>query len=261
MTLLSADGVSQRYARSSFDGAPGGTVVRDVTLALAPGESVALVGASGAGKSTLGRLLLGLETPSSGCVRFRGENIAALRGERYRAYRRAVQIVFQDSMSAVNPRLEVARIIAEPLRHLSSLDKSARRQRVLELLEQVGLTAELAAKLPGQLSGGQLQRVCIARALAVGPELLVLDEAVSNLDLVMQIQILELLAALRQRLDMAMLFITHDLRLMRRLCERVVVMDEGRIVEERPVTAELRFDHPAARRLQAAILPARPGAR
>ncbi|WP_106476359.1 nickel import ATP-binding protein NikE [Phytohalomonas tamaricis] len=259
MTLLIADDVTQRYANSSFDGALGGAVLRSVTLALEPGESVALVGASGAGKSTLGRVLLGLEAPSSGSVRFRDNDIAALRGADYRAYRRAVQVVFQDSMSAVNPRHDVARIIAEPLRHLSTLAKAARRQRINTLLAQVGLGPEVANKLPGQLSGGQLQRVCIARALAVEPALLVLDEAVSNLDLVMQIQILELLAGLRQRLNMAMLFITHDLRLIRRLCERVVVMHEGEIVEDCPA-ATLRFNHPAARRLQEAILPARPNA-
>lgn len=257
MSLIAAAAVGKSYHSGAwFAAAPPKTVLRDVDLAIASGECVGLLGRSGCGKSTLARLLLGLEPPDSGRVVFRGRDIVGLGGEQRRDFRRAVQLVFQDSIGAVDPRHTIGRTLSEPLRHLTGLDRGARTARVAELLALVGLDRRDADKLPGQMSGGQLQRVCIARALASKPELVVLDEAVSNLDLVLQLQILDLLTQLRRQLGTAFLFITHDLRLTRRLCDRVLVMEEGRIVEEAKTVAGLR--DPASRALKDAVLPALP---
>jgi nickel transport system ATP-binding protein len=265
MTLLAAEGIGMAYRSSSFAGGPARCVLRDVDLAIREGESVGLLGESGSGKSTLARLLLGLEAPGAGRVLFRGHPLPPPSSPACREFRRCVQAVFQDPPGAVNPRHTVGRIVAEPLRHLTGLDRAGRTARVAELLGLVGLAPEDAAKLPGEMSGGQLQRVCIARALAPDPGLVILDEAVSNLDLVLQVRILDLLADLRRRLGTAYLLITHDPRLVRRFCDRAAVLQDGRIVEDRPVPQRhgpgFGFEHPAARRLQDAVLPPRPAGR
>ncbi|CAH1653770.1 Ni(2(+)) ABC transporter ATP binding subunit NikE [Hyphomicrobiales bacterium] len=260
--LIEARGIGRSYRSFSLVGrsAPK-TVLDGVDLAIQPGETLGLLGRSGCGKSTLGRLILGLEKPDRGDIRFKGTALSALDGEAMLAFRRAVQVVFQDSLEAVNPRHSVERIVAEPLRHLTDLDERQRAARVRELLVEVGLAPDDAEKLPVQMSGGQLQRVCIARALAPQPELIVLDEAVSNLDLVLQIQTIDLFKQIQAARGTAFLFVTHDLRLVHRFCERVIVMDGGRIVENVPVTRPLHFTHPAARALQGAVLPARPAQR
>lgn len=257
--ILAARAVSKSYSTFSLVGqsAPK-TVLRDVSLDIEAGESIALLGRSGSGKSTLGRLLLGFERPDGGSVSFDGESVSKLSGERYKHYRRSVQVVFQDSLGAVNPRHTVGRIIAEPLRHLTELGEDQRNQKVRSLLMQVGLLPDDARKLPSQMSGGQLQRVCIARAIAPSPRLLVLDEAVSNLDLVLQMQMIALLKDLQATLKMAVLFITHDLRLVRLFCSRVIVLAEGRIQEDEPVVRGLELRSAEGRLLQGAILPARP---
>lgn len=257
--LLAAEAVKKRYGgQGTFAAAPAKTVLRDVSLAVREGESVALLGASGSGKSTLARLMLGLERPDGGAVRCLGRPIDRLDAAGRRSFRRTVQAVFQDPLGAVNPRHRIGRIVAEPLRHLTDLDARGREARVAELLRMVGLEPEDAERLPGSLSGGQVQRVCIARALAPQPRLILLDEAVSNLDLVLQIQILDLLAGLRERLGTAFLFITHDVRLVRRFCDRVAVLHDGELVEDRPVGPSLTFNHPVARALLDAVLPAAP---
>ncbi|MBP2228380.1 nickel transport system ATP-binding protein [Azospirillum agricola] len=259
--LLAAEAVEKRYrGPGAFGGGPARTVLRGVSLSVREGESVALLGASGSGKSTLARLMLGLDRPDGGTVRCLGRPLDGLDAAGRRTFRRTVQAVFQDPLGAVNPRHPVGRIIAEPLRHLTGLDRQGREARVAELLRLVGLEPEDAGRLPGGLSGGQVQRVCIARALAPQPRLILLDEAVSNLDLVLQIQILDLLAGLRERLGTAFLFITHDVRLVRRFCGRVAVLHEGELVEDRPAGPTLAFDHPAARALLEAVLPAAPSA-
>ncbi|MGE4247867.1 MAG: nickel import ATP-binding protein NikE [Parvibaculaceae bacterium] len=259
MSLIAAEAVRKTYRSAALlGGPPPKTVLRDVGLTIAPGECVGLLGRSGCGKSTLARLLLGLERPDSGQVTFRGQDVARLDRDGRRAFRKTVQIVFQDAISAVNPRHTVARIIEEPLRHLTELDGNARQARVAELLAVVGLHRDDAEKLPGQMSGGQLQRVSIARALAPKPDLIVLDEAVSNLDLVLQLQIVDMLSMLRRQSGAAFLFITHDLRLARRLCDRLIVMDGGAIVEEVEVAGFSAFRHAAAQALSAAVLPAHP---
>lgn len=233
-------------------------VLDGIDLQLLAGESVGLLGSSGSGKSTLARLLLGLERPSHGQVTFAGQDVSRLRGEPARDFQRAVQLVFQDAPSAFNPQRTIGWSIAEPLRHLSTLDEPARRARVLQLLDQLGLDAEHAERLPQQLSGGQLQRANIARALAISPQLVVLDEALSNLDRVLQLQLLQRLDALRRENGTAFVLISHDLSLVRYFCQRVVVLAEGKVVEDRPVDHALAFEHPVARQLQAAVLPTRP---
>ena len=222
---------------------------------IAPGETVALLGRSGCGKSTLARMLVGLETPQHGDIAWRGTPLAALKGEAIGAFRRDIQLVFQDAFSAVNPRKTVREIVSEPLRHLLCLSREARARRVEEMLLAVDLASSLLDKRPAQLSGGQLQRVCLARALAVRPQLLILDEAVSNLDLLLQAEIIALLKRLQAQFDTACLFITHDLRLVERFCQRVLVMEHGRIVETATVSLPLRLRSPAGQALQQAVLP------
>lgn len=257
--LLSASHLDKTYRRQALirSHAPR-QVLFDINLEVRAGESLAILGRSGSGKSTLMRQLLGIETPSAGQVLFEGRDLATLDRSGWQHFRRSVQMVFQDSIGAVSPRQRIGRIIAEPLRHLSVLMAAEREHRVEQLLTAVGLKPSDALKRPGQMSGGQLQRVCIARALATQPRLLVLDEAVSNLDLTLQGQIIELIAHLRAESGMAVVFITHDLRLVRLLCERVIVLHHGRIVEEGPVDRQLRLSSAEGRLLQSAILPPRP---
>lgn len=259
--LLTADGLGKTY--------PGGwrkearPVLAGVDLALGEGECVALIGRSGSGKSTLARLLLGLEAADAGSVRFRGTPLDALDRTGLRAFRGAVQMVLQDPLSAVNPRHTIGRILAEPLRHLTGLSRPERETRTADILEMVGLDPAAAGRLPGQLSGGQVQRVGLARALATRPALVVLDEAVSNLDAPRQVDILDRLSGLRRRHGTAFLLVTHDVRLARRFADRVLVLSEGRIVDSAACKSEcgrptLALSHPAARALLDAVLPAVP---
>ena len=209
--------------------------VNDVSLAVARGETVGLVGESGSGKSTVGRLLLGLLAPTSGHVMFDGADMATVPPKALRHLRRRMQLVFQDPYGSLDPRRRVGAQIADGLR-IHALARDAEVDlRVRALLEQVGLPAEHAGRYPHEFSGGQRQRVAIARALASGPDFLVADEPVSALDVSVQAQVLALLADLRRRLGLAMLFISHDLPVVRHLCDRVVVMYLGRIMEEGPV--------------------------
>ncbi|MDK9357504.1 nickel import ATP-binding protein NikE [Lelliottia sp. V106_10] len=251
MTLLSVSAVSHQYSRAEW-------VLDDVALSLKTGETVALLGRSGCGKSTLARLLVGLESPSQGEVFWQGESLSTLNRARQKAFRREIQMVFQDAISAVNPRKTVSEILREPMRHLLSLSKTEQLARARELLQAVELDDSLLNQRPPQLSGGQLQRVCLARALAVEPRLLILDEAVSNLDLVLQANVIRLLKKLQQQFGTACLFITHDLRLVERFCDRVMVMEEGKIVETQTVGETLTFSSIAGQRLQTAVLPAFP---
>ncbi len=250
MTLLSVSAITHQYMNLQ--------VLKEVSLALKSGETVALLGRSGCGKSTLARLLVGLETPKEGSVSWRGEPLSRLNRAKQKAFRRDIQLVFQDSIGAVNPRKTVREILREPMRHLLSLKKSEQLSRASEMLRAVDLDDSVLDKRPPQLSGGQLQRVCLARALAVEPKLLILDEAVSNLDLVIQAGIIRLLKKLQQQFGTACLFITHDLRLVQRFCQQVLVMDEGKIVEIQTVGDALTFSSDAGRVLQNAVLPAFP---
>ena len=250
MTLLSVSAITHQYTDS--------TVLKEVSLALKSGETVALLGRSGCGKSTLARLLVGLESPTRGSVCWRGEPLSRLNRAKQKAFRRDIQMVFQDAISAVNPRKTVREILREPMRHLLSLTKAEQLARASEMLRAVDLDDSVLNKRPPQLSGGQLQRICLARALTVEPKLLILDEAVSNLDLVIQASVIRLLKKLQQQFGTACLFITHDLRLVERFCQRVMVMDEGKIVEIQTVGEALTFSSDAGRVLQNAVLPAFP---
>ena len=230
----------------------------DINLKFYKGKTLGLVGESGCGKSTFMRFLVSLDTPSEGEILYRGQDITKLKGEALRQSRQNIQMVFQDSISAVNPRKTVREILREPMRHLLSLKKSEQLARASEMLKAVDLDDSVLDKRPPQLSGGQLQRVCLARALAVEPKLLILDEAVSNLDLVLQAGVIRLLKKLQQQFGTACLFITHDLRLVERFCQRVMVMDNGQIVETQVVGDKLTFSSDAGRVLQNAVLPAFP---
>ncbi len=207
--------------------------VNHVSLAVRPGETLGLVGESGCGKSTLGRAMMGLVPPSGGVVRFDGKEVADRTG--WSGLRRQTAMIFQDPLNSLNPRARVGDILAEVLRVHGRATGAGIRPRVEELLTLVGLRPEFADRRPGTLSGGQCQRVGIARALAIEPKLVIADECVAALDVSIQAQIINLLIELKARMGLALIFIAHDLALVRRLCDRVAVMYLGRIVEEGPV--------------------------
>jgi peptide/nickel transport system ATP-binding protein len=226
-------------------------------LAIQPGETVGVVGESGCGKSTLARLLVGVERPTSGTVSYRGRDLWAMpRAERRATIGRHLGMVFQDPATALNRRLPVRRVLRDPLDVHRHGTPAGREARVRELMALVGLPSQLADALPGQLSGGQRQRVAIARALALEPELVIADEPTSALDVSVRAQILNLLLDLRERLGLALVFISHDIQTVRRMSDRVITMYLGRIVEEAPATEVTdRARHPYTR----ALFSATPG--
>ena len=228
--------------------------VDDVSFEIGRGETLGIVGESGCGKTTLARLLLRLERPDHGSARLGEDDLLALSGARLRRARRRIQMVFQDPYSSLNPRMTVGELIAEPWRNYPEIvPKAERRDEVASLLTKVGLSVEAAQKYPHEFSGGQLQRVGIARALALRPNLLVLDEPVASLDLSVQAQVLNLLADLQQDMGISYLFIAHDLSVVRHVAHRIGVIYLGSIVEIGD--AEQIFDrpeHPYTRGLLAA---------
>ncbi len=212
-------------------------ILSGVDLAVGRGEIVGLAGGSGSGKTTLARAVLRLIETDSGSILFEGRDLARLKGAALRRVRPRLQMVFQDPMAAFNPRARVARLIGDPLRIWGPASGPARHLRVRELLDRVGLPEPLLERLPHELSGGQRQRVAIARALATDPALIVLDEPVSALDVSVRAQILNLLLDIRERQGTSLLFIAHDLAVMAAFCDRLCVMDRGRIVESGPAQA------------------------
>jgi peptide/nickel transport system ATP-binding protein/oligopeptide transport system ATP-binding protein len=220
---MSVEGLRVEYA--------GVRAVRDVDLEVYEGETLGLVGESGCGKSTLGRAMLRVTEPSAGTIRFLGQDITRLRGTIFRQTRADLQMVFQDPFGSLNPRRTVGDIIAEPLRRARGADRASAERVVADLLDQVGLGREAAARRPHEFSGGQRQRIGIARALASSPRFVVADEPVSALDVSIQAQVINLLGDLARDRGLTMLFISHDLGVVRHIADRVAVMYLGQIIE------------------------------
>ncbi len=244
-----------------FSSRAGETVAVDnVSLDVRAGETVGIVGESGSGKSTLARLIMALQPVTSGRVMFAGQELTALSGKEQRALRGKMQMVFQNPYGSLLPHYTAAGNVAEPLRLHNRGTRESRRAKALELLELVGVNPRFADLAPRQFSGGQQQRIAIARALALEPDLLVCDEPTSSLDVSIQAQILTLLEDLRGKLDLACVFISHNLAVVERLADRVAVMRTGKIVEEGPT--ERLFSDPQdqyTKDLLAAVLPVRAG--
>jgi ABC-type oligopeptide transport system ATPase subunit len=256
MALVEVSHLVKRFTRDAGWFRKGVTVaaVDDVSFAIDEGETFGLVGESGSGKTTTGRCMLRLVEPTAGEVRFRGENVLAFTRARMRQARRDMQIVFQDPYSSLNPRMRARQIVEEPLIIHRIGRRAERRARVAELFDLVGLNPAHLERYPHEFSGGQRQRIGLARALALNPSFLILDEPVSALDVSVQAQVVNLLMDLQQRLKLTYLFIAHDLRLVEHICNRVAVMYLGKIVEVGPTASLFAApQHPYTKALLSAI--------
>ncbi len=230
--LLSVENLTVEYVTHGRGGRKAVRANDDISLHLEAGETLGIVGESGSGKSTLGDAILGFAPVAQGRIVFQGENIAAAPPQRRRELTRNIQVIFQNPFGSLNPSRTIGQILAEPLiAHRLESDADARRKKIQEWLDLVGLPASAAQRYPGDFSGGQRQRVAIARALLVNPQLVVCDEAVSALDVSIQAQVLNLLMDLQERLGVSYLFITHDLAVVEHIAQRIAVMNRGRVVE------------------------------
>jgi ABC-type glutathione transport system ATPase component len=229
--LLDARGLSKTFSGGRGRSRRVVRAVQDVSIAIEAGQTLGLVGESGSGKSTTGRILLRLVQPDAGTATFRGQDLFALEGAALRQMRRHMQLIYQDPFSSVDPRFRARDIVAEPWVIHGLYERKERRRRADRLLERVGIDPALGDRRPASFSGGQLQRIGIARALALEPELIICDEPVSALDVSVQGQILNLLADLQSERGLSYLFIAHDLAVVRHIAHRVSVMQDGRIVE------------------------------
>jgi len=256
--LVEAIGLGRRYRLPRESLLSPGAVVQaldDVSFTLQAGTTLGIVGESGSGKSTLARLVMALETPSAGRLCFEGRDLHALARATLRDARRDFQIVFQDPFSSLDPRMSIARTVAEPLEELAHVGRAERRERAAAMLEAVGLNAaQDLDKVPHEFSGGQRQRIAIARALVTHPKLIVADEPVSALDVSVQAQVLNLMQNLQQRLGLAYLFISHDIAVVERMADDLLVLQHGRVVERgRPADVLHAPVHAYTRRLLAAL--------
>ena len=262
MTLLEANNLTKHFPlrRGLFGRDPGAVrAVDGVSFTIEPGRTLGVVGESGCGKSTTAKLVLKLEDPTAGEIRFDGQSLHSLDAEGLRKYRKSVQAVFQDPFASLSPRMRVGSIIAEPLVTNETLAKGEAKKRVSRLLELVGLPERAAELFPHEFSGGQRQRIAIARALALSPRLVVLDEPVSALDVSIRAQILNLLVDLQRDFGLAYLFIAHDLAAVAHMSHAIAVMYLGKIVEYGPAkTVAADPKHPYTQALFAAALPAHP---
>ncbi|WP_166240144.1 nickel import ATP-binding protein NikE [Paenibacillus turpanensis] len=261
MTLLQVNEVTHAYSSSNLFRRRKGTanVLQNVSLRIEEGTCLGLLGASGAGKSTLGKVVLGLERPKQGQVLFQGHDLYEMDLKTRRKLRRNLQVVFQDCYSAVNPRMTAEKIIGEPLSNYEKLSVQEQKSVVGELMERVGLSSADMGKYPHQFSGGQLQRINIARAIALKPKLIVLDEAVSSLDMVNQTKILHLLNELRSTFGLSYLFITHDIKAAYTISDSLAVMEKGQVAEYCENKEQfLLSSHPAVKGLLGSVLSEHP---
>lgn len=261
MNVLELKKVNKSYKRGGFWGNKDHfKVLQNINLSLHKGSCAGLLGRSGSGKSTLGRVALDLEKPDNGELLYYGKSVRHLNPSEYRDFRRNVQVVFQNPLGSVNPRFTALRIVTEPFNNFESLSNGQVRRRAGELLEQVGLSPTDFDKYPHQFSGGELQRICIARAIALNPSLIILDEAVSSLDMLIQLKILDLLIHLKKELGTTYLFISHDIRILLKISDRILVMHEGQLVEQMssPENMSRINHHDAFRSLVDAVLPSMP---
>ncbi len=247
--MLTLEGVGKTYRSGGSLLRAGATVeaLRDVSFTVERGECFGLVGQSGSGKSTLTRCILRLEEPSAGRILFGGQDLASLSAAALRLMRSRIQIVFQDPYASLNPRMSVHDIVTEPMlihRHALGLDRRQRTDRAVELLSLVGLDERHLHRFPHEFSGGQRQRIGIARALSTRPDLILLDEPTSALDVSVQAQVLNLLIGLQDELKLTYLFISHDLGVIRYMCGRLALLDQGRIIEQGPTSDVL--DRPSS---------------
>jgi ABC-type glutathione transport system ATPase component len=258
--LLRVENLAKHYQRASvFDPKEETTGLCGVSLSIAAQTTVALVGESGSGKSTLALCVAGLERPTSGKIWLGAQEITSLSEEELRAVRPKIQLVFQDPTNSLNPRRTALEIVSEPLLIHKKLDRNGRREQAYALIERLGIPLEKANQRPGEFSGGQRQRLAIARALALEAQVLILDEALSALDCSVQAQIVNLLLNLQSSLGLSYLFITHDFRMAAHLAHRIVVMDHGRIVETgKPGDLVRTPKHDATQRLIAAATASQP---
>lgn len=247
--ILALDAITVRYPGATRD------TITDLSLEVAEGESIGLVGESGAGKSTILKTMLGILTPSSGTIWHRGERLRPRDRDQMRAFRGDVQTVFQDPYSSLDPRARVGVSVGEPLRSLGiETDRGARERIVAELLSSVGLPADTADRYPAAFSGGQRQRIAIARALAPNPALLLADEPVSALDMSVRTKIIDLLRTQRTERNLAMVLVSHDLSIVAALCDSILVLQNGTVVERGEAQTVLTApEHPYTRQLLAAI--------
>jgi nickel transport system ATP-binding protein len=261
MSLLQVKAVNHSYNSHTFFKWKNGSkkVLTDISFSIDEGKCLGLLGTSGAGKSTLGKVILGLERPQQGQVLFQGQDVYTADKLIQQKIRRDLQVVFQDSYSSVNPRMTAERIIGEPLENYEKLTLVEQKRTVIELLERVGLSEKDLKKYPHQFSGGQLQRINIARAISLKPKLIVLDESVSSLDMVNQTLILELLSELKEDFGLSYLFITHDIKAAYSIADTLGVLEKGELIELYDSKNQFfSSEHPVVKQMRGSILAEHP---